>query len=139
MNRVICALALSFLLISCTTSVNQSSLKNLNGYWEVEKVVFPDGSEKILPPSETHDYYEFKQNKGFRKKVTPLVTGNYLVNDLKDEFVVVQKEGGFSMNYKTFLSKWSEQIKSIDTDHLVLESEEHYQYYYKRPQAFSVK
>ena len=139
MNRVICALALSFLLTSCTTSVNQSSLKNLNGYWEVEKVVFPDGSEKILPPSETHDYYEFKQNKGFRKKVTPLVTGNYLVNDLKDEFVVVQKEGGFSMNYKTFLSKWSEQIKSIDADHLVLESEEHYQYYYKRPQAFSVK
>jgi hypothetical protein len=139
MNRVICALALSFLLISCTTSVNQSSLKNLNGYWEVEKVVFPDGSEKILPPSETHDYYEFKQNKGFRKKVTPLVTGNYLVNDLKDEFVVVQKEGGFSMNYKTFLSKWSERIKSIDADHLVLESEEHYQYYYKRPQAFSVK
>ncbi|MFY8212911.1 MAG: hypothetical protein ACOVKJ_00515 [Flavobacterium sp.] len=139
MNRVICALALSFLLISCTTSVNQSSLKNLNGYWEVEKVVFPDGSEKILPPSETHDYYEFKQNKGFRKKVTPLVTGNYLVNDLKDEFVVVQKEGVFSMNYKTFLSKWSEQIKLIDADHLVLESEEHYQYYYKRPQAFSVK
>jgi hypothetical protein len=139
MNRVICALALSFLLISCTTSVNQSSLKNLNGYWEVEKVVFPDGSEKILPPSETHDYYEFKQNKGFRKKVTPLVTGNYFVNDLKDEFVVVQKEGVFSMNYKTFLSKWSEQIKSIDADHLVLESEEHYQYYYKRPQAFSVK
>ena len=139
MNRVICALALSFLLISCTTSVNQSSLKNLNGYWEVEKVVFPDGSEKILPPSETHDYYEFKQNKGFRKKVTPLVTGNYLVNDLKDEFVVLQKEGGFSMNYKTFLSKWSERIKSIDADHLVLESEEHYQYYYKRPQAFSVK
>jgi hypothetical protein len=139
MNRVICALALSFLLISCTTSVNQSSLKNLNGYWEVEKVVFPDGSEKILPPSETHDYYEFKQNKGFRKKVTPLVTGNYLVNDLKDEFLVVQNEGVFSMNYKTFLSKWSEQIKSIDGDHLVLESEEHYQYYYKRPQAFSVK
>lgn len=139
MNRVICALALSFLLISCTTSVNQSSLKNLNGYWEVEKVVFPDGSEKILPPSETHDYYEYKNQKGFRKKVTPLVTGNYLVNDLKDEFVVVKKEGGFSMNYKTFLSKWSEQIKSIDADHLVLESEEHYQYYYKRPQAFSVK
>ena len=139
MNRVICILALSILFISCTTSVSESSLKNLNGYWEVEKVVFPDGTEKILPPSETHDYYEYKDQKGFRKKVTPLVTGNYLVNDLKDEFVVVQKEGVFCMNYKTFLSKWSEQIKSIDTDQLVLESEEHYQYYYKRPQAFSVK
>ena len=139
MNRVICALALSILFISCTTSVSESSLKNLNGYWEVEQVVFPDGSEKILPPSETHDYYEFKQNKGFRKKVTPLVTGNYLVNDLKDEFVVVQKESVFCMNYKTFLSTWTEQIKSIDTDQLVLESEEHYQYYYKRPKAFSVK
>jgi len=139
MNRVICILALSILFISCTTSVSESSLKNLNGYWEVQKVVFPDGTEKILPPSETHDYYEYKDQKGFRKKVTPLVTGNYLVNDLKDEFVVVQKEGVFCMNYKTFLSKWSEQIKSIDTDQLVLESEEHYQYYYKRPQAFSVK
>jgi len=139
MNRVNCILALSILFISCTTSVSESSLKNLNGYWEVAKVVFPDGTEKILPPSETHDYYEYKDQKGFRKKVTPLVTGNYLVNDLKDEFVVVQKEGVFCMNYKTFLSKWSEQIKSIDTDQLVLESEEHYQYYYKRPQAFSVK
>ena len=139
MNRVICILALSILFISCTTSVSESSLKNLNGYWEVEKVVFPDGTEKILPPSETHDYYEYKDQKGFRKKVTPLVTGNYLVNDLKDEFVVVQKEGVFCMNYKTFLSTWTEQIKSIDTDQLVLESEEHYQYYYKRPKAFSVK
>ena len=139
MNRVICILALSILFISCTTSVSESSLKNLNGYWEVAKVVFPDGTEKILPPSETHDYYEYKDQKGFRKKVSPLVTGNYLVNDLKDEFVVVQKEGVFCMNYKTFLSKWSEQIKSIDTDQLVLESEEHYQYYYKRPKAFSVK
>lgn len=130
---------LALLLSACGSSVSESSLKNLNGYWEVEKVIFPDGSEKILPPSETHDYYEYKNQKGFRKKVTPLVAGNYLVNDLKDEFVVVQKEGVFSMNYKTFLSKWSEQIKSIDAEQLVLESEEHYQYYYKRPQAFSVK
>jgi hypothetical protein len=139
MNRVICILALSILFISCTTSVSESSLKNLNGYWEVQKVVFPDGTEKILPPSETHDYYEYKDQKGFRKKVTPLVTGNYLVNDLKDEFVVVEKEGEYYMKYKTFLSAWSEQIKSIDTDQLVLESEEHYLYYYKRPQTFSVK
>jgi hypothetical protein len=127
------------LFAACGSSVNESSLKNLNGYWEVQKVVFPDGSEKILPPSETHDYYEFKNSKGFRKKVSPLVTGNYLVNDLKDEFVIATKENKFYMNYKTFLSAWSEQIQSIDESQLVLESEEHYQYYYKRPQTFSVK
>ncbi|MEN9322242.1 MAG: hypothetical protein RL699_22 [Bacteroidota bacterium] len=129
----------TLLFAACGSSVTESSLKNLNGYWEVQKVVFPDGSEKILPPSETHDYYEFNNPKGSRKKVTPLVTGNYLVNDLKDEFVLVEKEGDYYMNYKTFLSTWSEQIKSIDKDQLVLESEEHYQYYYKRPQVFSVK
>ena len=129
----------ALLFAACGSSVNESSLKNLNGYWEVQKVVFPDGSEKILPPSETHDYYEFKNSKGFRKKVSPLVTGNYLVNDLKDEFVISTKENKFYMNYKTFLSAWTEQIKSIDENQLVLESEEHYQYYYKRPQVFSVK
>ena len=139
MNRVICALALSILFISCTTSVSESSLKNLNGYWEVAKVVFPDGSEKILPPSETHDYYEYKDQKGFRKKVSPLVTGNYLVNNLKDEFVISTKENIFYMNYKTFLSTWSEQIQSIDESQLVLVSEEKYEYHYKRPQSFSVK
>ena len=139
MNRVICALVLSILFNSCSTSVTESSLKNLNGYWEVEKVVFPDGSEKILPPSETHDYYEYKNQKGFRKKVTPLLTGNYLVNDLKDEFTVIQKDNSCRMNFKTFLSKWSEQIISLDANQLILESEEHYKYYYKRPQAFSVK
>jgi hypothetical protein len=139
MKRSICLFIAVILFTACGSSVTESSLKNLNGYWEVQKVEFPDGSEKTLPPSETHDYYEFKQNKGFRKKVMPLVTGNYLVNDLKDEFVVVEKEGEYYMNYKTFLSAWSEQIKSIDKDQLVLESEEHYLYYYKRPQTFSVK
>jgi hypothetical protein len=139
MKRSICLFIAVILFTACGSSVTESSLKNLNGYWEVQKVEFPDGSEKTLPPSETHDYYEFKQNKGFRKKVMPLVTGNYLVNDLKDEFVVVEKEGEYYMKYKTFLSAWSEQIKSIDKDQLVLESEEHYLYYYKRPQTFSVK
>ncbi|MFZ4436268.1 MAG: hypothetical protein ACOYOR_07170 [Flavobacterium psychrophilum] len=129
----------ALLFASCGSSVNESSLKNLNGYWEVQKVVFPDGSEKILPPSETHDYYEFKNSKGFRKKVSPLVTGNYLVNDLKDEFVIATKENKFYMNYKTFLSTWSEQIQSIDESQLVLVSEEKYEYHYKRPQTFSVK
>ena len=139
MKRSICLFIAVFLFAACGSSVTESSLKNLNGYWEVQKVVFPDGSDKILPPSETHDYYEFKQNKGFRKKVMPLVTGNYLVNDLKDEFVLVEKEGEYYMKYKTFLSTWSEKIISIDNDQLVLESEEHYKYYYKRPQVFSVK
>jgi hypothetical protein len=139
MKRSICLFIAVILFAACGSSVTKSSLKNLNGYWEVQKVVFPDGSEKNLPPSETHDYYEFKQNKGFRKKVMPLVTGNYLVNDLKDEFVLVEKEGDYYMKYKTFLSTWSEKIISIDNDQLVLESEEHYQYYYKRPQVFSIK
>lgn len=132
-------MALQLLLTSCQTSVSEKSLKNLNGYWEVQKVVFPDGSEKILPPSETDDYYEFKNQKGFRKKVTPLVTGNYLVNDLNDEFVLTTKEGKYYLNFKTFLSKWSEQIKSIDENQLVLVSEEKYEYHYKRPQPFSLK
>ncbi len=139
MKRVLCVLALQLLLTSCQTSVSEKSLKNLNGYWEVQKVVFPDGSEKILPPSETDDYYEFKNQKGFRKKVTPLVTGNYLVNDLNDEFVLTTKEGKYYLNFKTFLSKWSEQIKSIDENQLVLVSEEKYEYHYKRPQPFSLK
>lgn len=139
MKRLFYLATLAWLVVSCTSSVSESSLSNLNGYWEVEKVVFPNGTEKVLPPGETHDYYEFHDLKGFRKKVTPLVTGNYLVNDLKDPFVVTKKEGVYYLNFTTFLSKWSEQVKSIDANELQLESEEHYVYYYKRPQPFSVK
>ena len=34
------------LLMSCKQTITESDLNNLNGYWEIEKVVLPDGDKK---------------------------------------------------------------------------------------------
>ena len=38
-------------------------LKNLNGYWEIEKVTFPNGETKDYSVSTTIDYIELKGDR----------------------------------------------------------------------------
>ena len=33
-------------LVSCKQSIAEADLQNLNGYWEIEKVMLPDGEKK---------------------------------------------------------------------------------------------
>ena len=34
------------LLMSCKQTITESDLNNLNGYWEIEKVILPNGEKK---------------------------------------------------------------------------------------------
>ena len=39
-------LLLLITLISCNSKPSKESIIKINGYWEIEKVVFPDGNKK---------------------------------------------------------------------------------------------
>ena len=101
----------------------------MNGYWEIEKVTFPDGSKKEYPVNTSIDYIEVNDQEGFRKKVQPNFNGTYVTSNDAELFTIYENEGVFNLNYKTDLSEWHEKIISISENKFIVISEEHIKYH----------
>jgi len=127
------------LFLSCKQSISETDLQNLNGYWEIEKVELPDGDKKEYKVNETIDFFKINDKKGFRSKVMPQIDGTYLTNDLKEDVVIVLKDGDATIQYKTNYANWNEEIIELSKDKLVVKNQQDLEYHYKRPAKFSIK
>ena len=137
MKKLLLGLVL-FMLISCQSKVAIEDITMLNGYWEIENAVMSDGTKKEYKINETIDYFEVKNNVGFRKKVMPQFDGKYMVNNQQESIRIIEKEGVFSIEYTTPYAKWKEEILKISEDNLVLKNEQNLEYHYKKPTPFSL-
>lgn len=126
-------------LFSCNQKIEKSDISKLNGYWEIEKVTFADGNHKEYKINETIDFFEIKNDSGFRKKVTPQFNGKYLVNDQSEKVKVVFKNDKAYLDYSTPYQKYEEEIIAISDKNLVLKNSQDVEYDYKKPIPFSVK
>lgn len=127
------------LFLSCKQSISETDLQNLNGYWEIEKVELPDGDKKEYKVNETIDFFKINDKKGFRSKVMPQIDGTYLTNDLKEDVIIVLKDGDATIQYKTNYANWNEEIIELSKDKLVVKNQQDLEYHYKRPAKFSIK
>jgi len=126
-------------LMSCKQSFVEADLQHLNGYWEIEKVVLPDGDKKEYKVNETIDFFKIDQNKGFRKKVMPQIDGTYLTNNIQETVKVDLIDGTASIHYSTSYAQWNEEIIELSKDKLVIKNQQDLEYHYKRPVKFSIK
>ena len=135
------ALVLLFimLLVSCHSNVKKEDIKKLNGYWEIKEVKFSTGKTKDYKINETIDYFELKNNKGFRQKVMPQFDGKFQTNGIKENIKVVENDNSFFLEYNTKFGKWKEEIISIEDSILVLKNKENLEYTYKKFKPFSLK
>ncbi|WP_181369478.1 lipocalin family protein [Flavobacterium album] len=124
--------------VSCG-KVSEDNLKYLNGYWEIQEVVMPDGSQKDYKVNPTIDYFELKGKEGFRKKVMPQFDGKYLANDVSEKINITEKDGKTFIKYSTEFAKWNEEIISLDDKELVVKNNHDMEYHYKRAEPFTVK
>lgn len=125
--------SLVFIVLSaCKQKTTWDQIPNLNGYWEIEKVTFPDGSEKEYSVNTTIDYIEVQGKHGVRKKVQPQFTGTYETSNDAESFTLIEKEGGIGMYYKNELSEWQENITSLDQNSFSVTNMEQITYHYKR-------
>ena len=86
------------LLVSCE-NVPKVETQKLNGYWEIEKVILADGSEKDYKINMTYDFFKIDKNyKGFRKKVSPQLDGKFLADDSSEALEVIDKDGKIVLN-----------------------------------------
>ena len=130
---------LLFTFISCKQKISKTEILNLNGYWEIEKVSFPNGNDKEYKINETIDFFEIKNDSGFRKKVQPQFNGKYIVNDVFEKIKIKNNDDTFFIVYKTDYSNWKEEIIELTKEKLVLKNDSSVEYHYKKSIPFSLK
>lgn len=139
MKKTILLLFVSIVTLSCGNSISDSDLAKLNGYWEIETAIMPDGTEKEYKINTTIDFFELKGKTGFRKKVMPQFDGSYRMNDLSEKISIVQDSGKVYVSYVTDYAKWKEEIVKLNDEKLVLKNNHGMEYHYKKPEPFTVK
>ncbi len=121
-----------FVCFGCTSKVTNEDLKHLNGYWEIEKVAFPDGETKTYTVNPNIDYIEWDGTKGFRKKMQPKFDGSYTTSNDAEPFTIIQTKGAFEFYYKNEMSEWKEQILSVSKEQFSVINQDTLTYTYKR-------
>ena len=129
-----------FLLLSCADKrVNEEDLHYLNGYWEIQKVEFPNGQVKEYKANTMVDYILLEHGKGIRKKVQPRLDGTYIISEDEEPFELILVNQEYSMHYKNALSDWQEKLKALDSLSFVTQNEEGIRYFYTRFQPISIQ
>jgi hypothetical protein len=139
MKNFVRILLISFLFVGCQQKIKPEDLSKINGYWEIEKVVFDKGEDKEYVVNESYDYFQLdKNNKGFRKKVMPQFDGTFIVNDTQEGVKVRFQDDKVFFDYITPYAKWSEELISISDKELVFENAEKKEYHYKKAEPLNI-
>ncbi len=119
--------------VSCKQKITKEDLNLINGYWEIEKVVFETGKDKEYGLNETYDYFIIHNNKtGYRKKVMPQLNGTFIVNAEKETVSIRFHADKVYLDYATPYMKWTEELVAISQEKLVFMNTKKEEYHYKR-------
>ncbi len=132
MKKTFMILILSVLFVSCKQEIKPVDIAKLNGYWEIEKVVFDKGEEKAYGMNENFDYFQIKGTKGTRTKVMAQLDGTFLTTDTFENVSVRFTDRGAFLDYKTDYAKWSEELISISDETFVVKNDQNKEYHYKK-------
>ena len=126
-----------FLLLSCGQDPGEQKTR-LGGYWVIEKVEMPDGSEKLFQLSTTIDFIEVTGDSGVRKKVQPKIDGSFLANDSAEKFLLKIENDSLNMYYQTPYDNWKETVLRAKDSVLVVLNRDGKKYTYSRFKGFSM-
>lgn len=132
MKNTFMILVLSVLMISCKQEIKPADVAKLNGYWEIEKVVFDKGEDKDYGMNENFDYFQMKGTKGKRTKVMAQLDGTFLTTDTFENVSVRFKDDKAFLDYSTPYAKWTEELISISDQAFVVKNDQNKEYHYKK-------
>jgi hypothetical protein len=139
MKNIVSIVLLSILLVSCEQQIQPSDVVKINGYWEIEKVVFDEGEDKEYGANQNYDYFQIgKNNQGIRKKVAPQLNGTFLVNDTYENVSVRFQDGKTYLDYSTPYMKYSEEVFELTADELVITNAQKKEFHYKKATAINI-
>ena len=132
MKNTFMILVLSLLFVGCKQEIKPADIAKLNGYWEIEKVVFDKGEEKDYGMNENFDFFEIKGTKGTRTKVMAQLDGTFLTTNTFENVNVRFKDEKVFLDYKTDYAKWSEELVSLSDNTFVVKNDQNKEYHYKK-------
>jgi hypothetical protein len=132
MKNTFMILVLSLLFVGCKQEIKTADIAKLNGYWEIEKVVFDKGEEKAYGMNENFDFFTIKGTKGKRTKVMAQLDGTFLTTDTYEDVSVRFAGEKVYLDYKTDYAKWSEELITLSDDKFVVKNPENKEYHYKK-------
>jgi phage anti-repressor protein len=138
MKNTFMILVVSLLFVGCKQDIKPADVARLNGYWEIEKVVFEKGEEKDYGMNEDFDFIEVKGDKGTRTKLKVQLDGSFLTTDTFENFSVRITDKGTFLDYKTNFAKWSEELIAVSDDKFVVINDQHKEYHYKKAQPVNL-
>jgi hypothetical protein len=139
MRKSFILLLLCLIALGCKREITTEELQLLNGYWEIEKVVFKEGKDKVYNANQSYDYFQLDTTKkGFRKKVMPQLNGTFLVNDTYENITIRNEDKLSFIDYTTPYATWSEEIISLSKENLVLRNDQNNDYYYKKAAPINI-
>jgi hypothetical protein len=138
MKKLFVIAFIAALTSSCQSKVASTDIPKINGYWEIEKVIFEDDNQKEYSINETFDYFKIINNKGIRKKVMPQLDGTFLVNDTFETIEIKEVEDKYFLQCSTDFTKWQEEIVSLTDQELVLLNPSKKEYHYKRAAPINI-
>ena len=62
MKHLFKVLLISFVFVSCKQKIQSADIPKINGYWEIEKVVFDKGEDKEYGANQNYDYFQIDKN-----------------------------------------------------------------------------
>ena len=139
MKQLFKVLFISLAFVSCKQKVQSTDIPKINGYWEIEKVVFDDGDEKEYAANQNYDYFQISSNnQGFRKKVAPQLDGTFLVDDSFEKVSIRFQEDKAYLDYATPYMKYIEEIIALSAEELVVLNAQKKEYHYKKATAINI-
>ncbi len=123
---------LCFLVLGCSENP-ETYIEYIDGYWEIEEVILPNGSKKEYRFNETIDYISINDSlKGFRKKLKPGINDTYFTSDDAEELHIKIENDSFNIYYSTPYAKWKETVLKANTENLKVINHREVVYLYKR-------
>lgn len=128
---------LVFCLIAGCGGTGEVDLGQLEGYWEIRKVEFPDGNNKEYLSNSTVDYFELEGLRGYRKKLQPEPDGTFSTSDDALPLEVRMRDGRIFLQYEGEQETWEDEILELDAGTLILRDPLSLRYEYARYETLS--
>ena len=131
MKRLFILLLVVF-TISCSKN-SETYIEHINGYWEIESVILPDGTKKDYTYNESIDFFNITDSlTGFRKKLKPNFDGKFTTSKDAETLKLLIENDSLNVYYTTPFDNWKETILYADSLQLKVINQNKNVYLYKR-------
>ena len=137
MQKHLYLILLLTVITACKSSIQEGEISRLEGYWEITKVVFQDGTTKPYTVNTTVDYIGIDGFNGYIKKMKPGLNGRYQTSNKAAQFKLIQKDGLWEMHFEGD-QKSTLSLLELDSLEYAVKDQGQVRYYYKRYEPINI-